>query len=63
MKRVVAKIVLFSKLWNCYLDLSPLPPPASDPRQNRGAKSQPQGQLECSNPQGSLRGMVRLGID
>ena len=40
-----AKIALFSKLSNFYFDLRP-------PGQDRGAKTRPQGQLECANPRG-----------
>ena len=40
-----AKITLFSKLSNFYFDLRP-------PGQDRGAKTRPQGQLECANPRG-----------
>ena len=29
------------------------PPPGETPRQDRGAKTRPQGQLECVNPRGS----------
>ena len=47
----------FSKLLNFYFDLRP---PSG---QDRGAKTRPQGQLECANPQGLPGGMVRLGID
>ena len=32
------------------------------PGQDRGAKTRPQGQLECANPRGRSGGMVRLGI-
>ena len=39
----------FSKLSNFYFDLEP-------PGQDRGAKTRPQGQLECANPRGSLGG-------
>ena len=54
-----AKIALFSKLSNFYVDLRP-------PGQDRGAKTRPLGQLECANPRGSPGGgggMVRLGTD
>ena len=33
------------------------------PGQDRGAKTRPQGQLECANPRGLPGGVVRLGID
>ena len=56
-----AKIALFSELSNFYLDLGQTP--GQTPGQDRGAKTRPQGQLECANPQGSPGGMVRLGID
>ena len=39
----------FSKLSNFYIDLGP-------PGQDRGAKTQSQGQLECANPRGSTGG-------
>ena len=52
----------FSKLSNFYFDLNP-PPRGETPGQDRGAKTRPQGQLECVNPRGSPGGMVRLGID
>ena len=52
-----AKIALFSKLSNLFFDLRP-------PGQNRGAKTRPQGQLECANSRGSPGGgMIMLGID
>ena len=51
----------FSKLSNFYFDLRP--PGGADPGQDRGAKTRPQGQLECANPRGSPGGLVRLGID
>ena len=50
-----AKIALFSKLSNFYFDLRP---PGQTPGQDRGAKTRPQGQLECANPRGSPGGMV-----
>ena len=31
-------------------------PPGQTPGQDRGAKTRPQGQLECANPRGSPRG-------
>ena len=40
----------FSKLSNFYFDSRP--PSGQTPRQDRGAKTQPQGQLECANPRG-----------
>ena len=43
------KITLFSKLSHFYFDLRP-------PGQDRGAKTRPQGQLECANPRGVARG-------
>ena len=49
------KIALFSKLSN--FDLF------KTPGEDRGAKTGPQGQLECANPRGSPGGMVRLEID
>ena len=57
---LLAKIALFSKLSNFYFDLRP---PGLTPGQDRGAKTRPQGQLECANPWGSPGGMVRVGID
>ena len=39
------------------------PPAGKTPGQDRGAKTQPQGELECANPRASPGGMVRLGID
>ena len=37
--------------------------PGQIPGKDRGAKTRPQGQLECANPWRSPGGMVRLGID
>ena len=56
-----SKIALFSKLSNFYFDLRPPPPPPGQtpgqtPGQDRGAKTRPQGQLECANPRGSPPG-------
>ena len=54
------KIVLFSKLSNSFFHLKPL---GTDPRrQDRGAKTRPQGQLECANPRGSPGGWSGLGL-
>ena len=47
----------FSKLSKFHFDLRP------PGRQDRGAKTRPQGQLECANPRGSSGEMVGLGID
>ena len=47
------KIALFSKLSNFYFDLRT---PGTNPRQDRGAKTRPQGQLECANPRGRRGG-------
>ena len=53
-----------SKLSNSYFDLQPPgTTPGQIPGQEGGAKTQPQGRLECANPRGSPGGMVRLGID
>ena len=50
----------FSKLSNFYFDLRSS---GKTSGQDRGAKTQPQGQLECANPRGRPgRGMVRLVI-
>ena len=43
----------FSKLSNFYFDLRP---PGTTPGQDGGAKTRPQGQLECANPRGSPGG-------
>ena len=43
----------FSKLSNFYFDLRPL---GQAPGQNRGAKTLPQGQLDCANPRASPKG-------
>ena len=43
----------FSKLSNFYFDLRS---PGQTPGKDRGAKTRPQGQLECANPQGSPGG-------
>ena len=59
-KRQMKNRNFFSKLSNFYFDLRPL---GQTPGQDRGAKTQPQGQLECANPRGSPGGMVRLRID
>ena len=48
-KRQSENHALFLKLFNFYFDLRP---PGQTPGQDRGAKTQPQGQLECANPQG-----------
>ena len=49
-----SKNYAFKKLSNFYFDLSPPPPPLRQtPGQDRGAKTRPQGQLECANPRGS----------
>ena len=60
-KRQSKNRAFFSKLPNLCFDLRP--PPGQTPGQDRGAKTRPQGQLECANPRGSPGGMVRLGID
>ena len=47
---------------NYYFDLRPPPPPAKTPEQDRGAKTRPQGQLECANPRGSPGGWSGLEL-
>ena len=42
----------FSKLSNFYFDLTPPPQHRKTPEQDRGAKTRPQGQLECANTPG-----------
>ena len=59
-KRQSENRAFVSKLSNLYFDLRP---PGQTPGQDRGAKTRPQGQLECVNPGDRLGGMVRLGID
>ena len=59
MKRAATQFVLSSKLSNFHFGLRH---PGQTPRQDRGAKTRPLGQLECANPQGSPGGLVRLGI-
>ena len=54
-----AKIALFSKLSNFYFDLRP---PGQSPGQDRGAKTRPQGQVECANPRGSPGGWSGLEL-
>ena len=54
-----AKIVLFSKLSSFYFDLRH---PGETPGQDRGAKTQPQGQQECANPLGSPGGWSGLEL-
>ena len=44
-------MALLKKLSKFYFDLRP--PQGQTPRQDKGAKTQPQGQLECANPWGS----------
>ena len=63
-KRQSKNRAFFSKLSNFYFDLRPAPR-GQTPGQDRGAKTRPQGQLECANPWGSPGegGMVRFGID
>ena len=46
----------FSKLSNFYFDLRP-------PGQDRGAKTRPQGQLECANPRRLPRGRGWSGLE
>ena len=58
-KRPKQKSRFFSKLSNFQFDLRP---PGQTPRQDRGAKTQPQGQLECANPQGSPGGWSGLEL-
>ena len=43
---------------NFHFDLRP---PGRNLEQDGGAKTRPQGQLECANPRGSSGGMARLG--
>ena len=53
-------------LLNCLRDKAKISLYFKTPGQDKGAKTRPQGQLECANPQGSPGGgggMVRLGID
>ena len=52
-KRQSKNRTFFSKLSNFYFDLRPLT--GQTPRQDRGAKTRPQGQLECANPLGGGR--------
>ena len=54
-----ANIALFSKLSNCYFDVRP---PGQIPGQDRGAKTRPQGPLECANPRGSPGGWSGLEL-
>ena len=55
-KRQSKNLALFSKLSKFYFDLRPPPPRGQTPGQDRGAKTRPQGQLECANPRGSPGG-------
>ena len=49
---LLTKISLFfSKLSNFFFDLRL--PRGQTPGQDKGAKTRPQGQLECANPRGS----------
>ena len=50
-----SKYHAFSKLSNFYFDLRP-PPLGQTPGQERGAKTQPQGQLECCKSLGVVGG-------
>ena len=63
-KRQSKNRAFFQNYRTFYFDLRP-PRQISwqTPGQDRGAKTRPQGQLECANPRGSPGGMVRLGID
>ena len=49
-KRQSKNRAFFSKLSNFYFDVR------QTPGQDRGAKTRPQGQLECANPRGSPGG-------
>ena len=49
---LLAKIALFPKLSNFSLIFIELCPPGADTVQDKGAKTRPQGQLECANPRG-----------
>ena len=51
---------VFSKLSNFHFDLRP--PPPADPREDRGAKTRIQVQLECANPRGSPGGWSGLEL-
>ena len=57
---LLAKISLFSKLLNFFFDLRP--PRGHTPGKDKGAKTQPQGQLECANPRGSPGGWSGLEL-
>ena len=61
-KRQSKNRAFFSKLSNFYFDVRP---PGGgggqSPGQDRGAKTRPQGQLECANPRGSPGG--RSGLE
>ena len=57
---LLAKIVLFSKLSNFFFDLRP--PGGQTPGQDKGAKTRPQGQLECANPRGLPGGWSGLEL-
>ena len=53
----------FSKLSNFNLNLRPRgQTPRQSPGQDRGAKTRPQGQLECANPRGSPGGWSGLEL-
>ena len=58
-KRQSKNRVFFSKLSNFHFDLRPLPrkTPGQTPEQDGGAKTPPQGQLECANPRGGWSGL------
>ena len=59
-KRQSENRTFFSKLSNFYLDLRPL---GQIPGQDRGAKTRPQGQLECANPRGLPGGGGWSGLE
>ena len=42
----------FFKIIELFFLFNPPPPPGRNPEQDGGAKTRPQGQLECANPPG-----------
>ena len=52
---LLAKILLFFRNYRAF-SLIKDPPGGQTPGQDKGAKTRPQGQLECANPRGSPGG-------
>ena len=55
---LLAKVALFSKLSKFFFKT----PRGQTPGQDKGAKTRPQGQLECANPRGSPGGCSGLEL-